>query len=99
MSEGIEPNAADILNSKLGVHTVIGGQLAVKFLVTALLVTLQNKGLLTDEELETIFEVSTAAASDIFSNEPSPSAAEYGFEIRVAAEKTLALIRDEIQSA
>ena len=98
MSEETEPTAGDILNSKLGVHKVIGGQLAVKFLVTALLVTLQNKGVLTDKELETIFDVSTAAASDIFSDDLSPNAAAYGFEIRVAAEKTLAQIRDEIQS-
>lgn len=95
MSEGVEPNAMDILGS---INTVTGRQLALQLLFMGLLESLRHKELLADSEIQIIIDAASAGLSESSENNAraNPGAAEYISEIRTGAEKVLASIRSEI---
>jgi hypothetical protein len=101
MSEKVEPNTTDLLASKLGMHSVLGRQFAQQMLLTLLLETLRHKGILTENEIQTLIDTSSASLSESFDNEArdNPSAAEYIGEIKTTAEDSITWTRRELAKA
>ena len=98
MPDELEPTAGDILASKVGMHTVMGKQFALQMLFTGLLETLRVKGLLAENEIQTIIEAASATLSESFDDNArdNPSAAEYIDEIKTAAEDLITWTRNEL---
>lgn len=101
MSVDQEPNAGDILASKVGVNGIHGHIWALHILLTSLLIVLRKKGTMDAHEIDGILDATSTTLSEKFErlSRETPKGAEHFKEMNDRAMTILEIIRRDVTAS